>query len=243
MGVKTGENYEYNWVGPKFRQLKTLDFGEDYTNGPCEFFFFFTDYKKATLIIAKLALVVCYECKWLGLGFDCGLTFLASALYSSDSRVRACSFLTFNWVILGINGYVYFTLIKDASKQGRKNVNLDDDVMEVEVEKTLIEIKATKPKAVTIVVTRPKARGVVVQEPSEFTKTTSPSQLSQLPQAKDKGKAKMVEPKKPLKKKDQILIDEEIAQRLQEELQAELEEEERMARQKEEEANITLIES
>ncbi|GJT44191.1 hypothetical protein Tco_0952906 [Tanacetum coccineum] len=48
----------------------------------------------------------------------------------------------------------------------------------------------------------------------------------------------MIEPKKPLKKKDQILIDEEIAQRLQEELKAELEEEERPARQKEEEDNL-----
>ncbi|GJZ44953.1 hypothetical protein Tco_0592549 [Tanacetum coccineum] len=48
----------------------------------------------------------------------------------------------------------------------------------------------------------------------------------------------MVEPEKPLKKKDQILVDEEIAQRLQEELQAELEEEERLARQKEEEDNL-----
>ncbi|GKA68784.1 hypothetical protein Tco_0768701, partial [Tanacetum coccineum] len=110
---------------------------------------------------------------------------------------------------------------------------------------TLIEIKAAKPKAVTTaatitttVVTRPKARGVVVQEPSEFTTTTSLSQPSQLPHAKDKGKAKMVEPKKPLKKKAQILIDEEIAQILQEEFQVELEEEERLARQKEEDANI-----
>ncbi|GKB34030.1 reverse transcriptase domain-containing protein [Tanacetum coccineum] len=74
-------------------------------------------------------------------------------------------------------------------------------------------------------------KGVVVQEPSEFRTTTSSSQL---PQAKDKGKTKMIEPEKPLKKKDQILVDEEIAQRLQEELQAELEEEERLARQKEE---------
>ncbi|GKA99869.1 hypothetical protein Tco_0827863 [Tanacetum coccineum] len=45
----------------------------------------------------------------------------------------------------------------------------------------------------------------------------------------------MVEHEKPLKKKDQILVDEEIAQRLQEELQAELEEEERLA---EEEDNL-----
>ncbi|GKD57389.1 putative ribonuclease H-like domain-containing protein, partial [Tanacetum coccineum] len=107
-------------------------------------------------------------------------------------------------------------------------------VDELTLAQTLIEIKAAKPKAVTTAatttttaVTRPKARGVVVQEPSEFRTTTSSSQL---PQAKDKGKAKMIEPEKPLKKKDQILVDEEIAQRLQEELQAELEEEERLAR-------------
>ncbi|GJT39654.1 hypothetical protein Tco_0939519 [Tanacetum coccineum] len=160
---------------------------------------------------------------------------------------------------------------EDASKQGRKIINLDadaevtlvdetqerndDNLMfdtgvldehEVEVERvvsisevttasattttvdeltlaqTLIEIKAAKPKAVTTAatttttaVTRPKARGV----------------------------AKMVEHEKPLNKKDQILIDEEIAQRLQEELQAELEEKERLARQKEEDANIALIKS
>ncbi|GKC44887.1 hypothetical protein Tco_1062609 [Tanacetum coccineum] len=82
-------------------------------------------------------------------------------------------------------------------------------VDELTLAQTLIEIKAAKPKAVTTAatttttaVTRPKARGVVVQEPSEFTTTTSPSQPSQLPQAKDKGKAKMVEPEEPLKKKD-----------------------------------------
>ncbi|GJX58063.1 hypothetical protein Tco_0289453 [Tanacetum coccineum] len=90
-------------------------------------------------------------------------------------------------------------------------------VDELNLAQTLIEIKAAKPKAVTTTatttttaVTRPKARGV----------------------AKDKGKRKMVELEKPLKKKDQILVDEEIAQRLQEELQAELEEVERLARHK-----------
>ncbi|GJV79797.1 hypothetical protein Tco_1515667 [Tanacetum coccineum] len=118
-------------------------------------------------------------------------------------------------------------------------------VDELTLAQPLIEIKAAKPKSVTTattitttVVTRPKARGVVVQEPSEFRTTTSSSQTSQLPQAKDKGKAKMIEPEKPLKKKDQILVDEEIAQRLQEELQAKLEEEERLERQKEEEDNL-----
>ncbi|GJV40800.1 hypothetical protein Tco_1419240, partial [Tanacetum coccineum] len=54
-------------------------------------------------------------------------------------------------------------------------------VDELTLAQTLIEIKATKPKAVTTaatttttVVIRPKAREVVVQEPSEFTITTSP---------------------------------------------------------------------
>ncbi|GJZ27117.1 hypothetical protein Tco_0571370, partial [Tanacetum coccineum] len=137
---------------------------------------------------------------------------------------------------------------EDSSKQGRKIADIYADEEEVEVEKvvsiaevttasattttvdeltlaqTLIKIKAAKPKAVTTAattttttVTRSKAGGVI---------------------AKDKGKGKMVESEKPLKRKDQILVDEEIAQRLQEELQAELEEEERLARQKEEEDNL-----
>ncbi|GKB80734.1 hypothetical protein Tco_0947629, partial [Tanacetum coccineum] len=103
----------------------------------------------------------------------------------------------------------------------KKDVSIADPI-------TTAEIKAAKPKAI----------GVIVQEPSEFTTTTSPSQPSQLPQAKDKGKAKMVKPKKPLKKKDQIMFDKEVAQKLQAQLDAELEEEEKLARQREEDANI-----
>ncbi|GJT15012.1 putative reverse transcriptase domain-containing protein [Tanacetum coccineum] len=116
-------------------------------------------------------------------------------------------------------------------------------VDELTLAHTLIEINAAKPKAVTTaatttITTRPKERGVVVQEPSEFTTTTSPSQASQLPQAKDKGKAKMVETEKPLKKKDQITLDKEVPRNLEAQLQAELEEEEKLARQREEDANI-----
>ncbi|GJX19473.1 hypothetical protein Tco_0222150, partial [Tanacetum coccineum] len=43
---------------------------------------------------------------------------------------------------------------------------------------------------------------------------------------------------KPTKRKDQIRNDEEVAQRLQAQLQVELEEEDRLVRQREEEANI-----
>ncbi|GKG46287.1 hypothetical protein Tco_0501133, partial [Tanacetum coccineum] len=53
----------------------------------------------------------------------------------------------------------------------------------------------------------------------------------------EKGKGIMVEPEKPLKKKDQISFDEETAKRLQ----AEFDEEERLAREKDE-ANVTLTE-
>ncbi|GKF52599.1 hypothetical protein Tco_0159509, partial [Tanacetum coccineum] len=55
---------------------------------------------------------------------------------------------------------------------------------------------------------------------------------------KDKRKAKMIEPEKPLKKKDQIKFDEEVAKRLAEKLEAELEEEERVTIQREKEANL-----
>ncbi|GJX34070.1 hypothetical protein Tco_0245627 [Tanacetum coccineum] len=119
---------------------------------------------------------------------------------------------------------------------------------ELTLAQTLIEIKAAKPKAVTSVatttnITRPKARGVVVKEPSKFKTTSSPSQALQLPQAKDKGKAKMVELEKHLKKKDQIAMDEEVARNIEAQLQAELEEEDRISRLKEEETSIALLES
>ncbi|GJW27339.1 hypothetical protein Tco_0041150 [Tanacetum coccineum] len=120
---------------------------------------------------------------------------------------------------------------------------------ELTLAQTLIEIKSAKPKAVTtttvkLASSRPKAKGIVFHDQEEQASASTPivSPL-QLPQAKDKGKAKMVEPEKPLKKKDQIAIDEEVARNLEAQLQAELEEEERLSRQKEEEANIALIES
>nr|GEU53717.1 hypothetical protein [Tanacetum cinerariifolium] len=101
---------------------------------------------------------------------------------------------------------------------------------DVTLAQTLIEIKATKPRA----------RRVIVQEPSEF-RTKSSSQTSQLPHGKDKGKEIMVEPKKPLKKKDQIALDEEVARKLEAQIKVEMEEEERIAREKDE-ANIAIVE-
>ncbi|GKB93044.1 hypothetical protein Tco_0979181 [Tanacetum coccineum] len=115
---------------------------------------------------------------------------------------------------------------------------------ELTLAQTLIEIKAAKPKviittATTATTTSPKARGVVVQEPSEF-RTSSVAQPSM---SKDKGKAIMIEPEVPLKRKDQVALDEQLARDVQAQLEAELIEEEKLARKHEEEANIALIES
>ncbi|GJR37585.1 ribonuclease H-like domain-containing protein [Tanacetum coccineum] len=91
---------------------------------------------------------------------------------------------------------------------------------------TLIEIRSA----------RPKAKGIVFREPDESTTTTT-TRPQQQP-IKDKGKGIMEELEKPTKRKDQIRHDEEVAQRLQAQMQAELEEEDRLVRQREEEANI-----
>ncbi|GJZ83627.1 hypothetical protein Tco_0648800 [Tanacetum coccineum] len=90
-------------------------------------------------------------------------------------------------------------------------------IKEITLAQTLIQIKEGKPKVVTTAATtttiRPKARGVVVQEPI------------------------------PLKRKDQVALDEDLARNIQAQLEAELIEEEKLARKQEEEANIALIKS
>ncbi|GKA08275.1 putative ribonuclease H-like domain-containing protein, partial [Tanacetum coccineum] len=82
-------------------------------------------------------------------------------------------------------------------------------IEEITLAQTLIHIKAAKPKvfttaATTATTTRPNDRGVVVQEPSEF----KVPQETQPSNSKDKGKDIMIEPEVPLKRKDQIALDE-----------------------------------
>ncbi|GKD32443.1 hypothetical protein Tco_1247952, partial [Tanacetum coccineum] len=84
--------------------------------------------------------------------------------------------------------------------------------------------------------TIPKAKSNTFRDPDESTTRTT---LTPIPlNIKDKGKAKMIEPEKPLKMKEQIRLDEELAFKLQ----AEEEEKARLAREKAEkleEANIS----
>ncbi|GJU66364.1 putative ribonuclease H-like domain-containing protein, partial [Tanacetum coccineum] len=73
---------------------------------------------------------------------------------------------------------------------------------ELTLAQTLIELKTAKPKPVTTAATivtsvRPRAKGIIFYDQEEHVPTSSKtfsSSQSQLPQVKDKGKGKMVEP-------------------------------------------------
>nr|GFA81531.1 hypothetical protein [Tanacetum cinerariifolium] len=95
----------------------------------------------------------------------------------------------------------------DVAKQAKEVVN------DITLAKALMEIKSANPKT----------DKVVIQEQEQVF-------LKQPSHVKDKGKGKMVEPKpvKKFSKKDQLILDEELSFKLQ----AEEEEEERLAREK-----------
>nr|GEZ31018.1 hypothetical protein [Tanacetum cinerariifolium] len=100
--------------------------------------------------------------------------------------------------------------------------DVDDELTRA---KTLIAIKVTKPKVILTAITTPRAKGIVFHEQVQAHKSNVSSSM-------DKGKAKMIEPEKPLKNKDQISLDEEVVRKLEAEMRAEIEEEERIAREK-----------
>ncbi|GJU08228.1 retrovirus-related pol polyprotein from transposon TNT 1-94 [Tanacetum coccineum] len=113
------------------------------------------------------------------------------------------------------------SLRKVIAGEAVTTASVDDSVVpttneEITLAQTLIQIKAAKPKVVT---------------------TIDPTFTS-----KDKGKGIMIKPEVPLKRKDQIALDEQIARDIQAKLDAELLEEQKLARKQEEEANIALIE-
>ncbi|GKC16994.1 putative ribonuclease H-like domain-containing protein [Tanacetum coccineum] len=152
---------------------------------------------------------------------------------------------------------------EDASKQGRKIADIDADAEVTLIDETQgrnddnlmfdigvldkheVEVKNVVSTAEFAIdsATKPKVRGIMIQEPSEFTTTTTTTTPAASKPSHDKGKAKMTKFEKPLKNKDQIMYDQEVALNIQAQLQAELEEEESLTRQKEEEFNIALIES
>ncbi|GKB52105.1 hypothetical protein Tco_0902858 [Tanacetum coccineum] len=121
-------------------------------------------------------------------------------------------------------------VVKNAASAATTTTALIKTISDITLAQALEEMKSTKPNK----------KGVVIQELGESTTTIS-SQLSSQ-QSQEKGKGILIEPVKPMNKKNQIRLDEETALNLQ----AEFDEEERLAREKakkEEEANIALIET
>ncbi|GJU71605.1 hypothetical protein Tco_1263010 [Tanacetum coccineum] len=82
-----------------------------------------------------------------------------------------------------------------------------------------------------------------IEKEEQSTKTCKAVTTAGVEDIKDKGKGIIQEHERPLTKKDQVAIDEDLARNIQAQLDAEIIEEERLERQKQEEANIALIES
>ncbi|GKE92106.1 hypothetical protein Tco_1573201 [Tanacetum coccineum] len=127
------------------------------------------------------------------------------------------------------------TLVKVVVKDVNNEVNVVEEVVEVINPAKLITDATTISDATTTTTTittvnditlvqalmeiksiKPKEKGVVIQELGESTTTIS-SQLSQ-----DTGKGILIEPVKPMKKKDQIRHDEETTSKLQAQEQEQL---------------------
>ncbi|GJQ90560.1 hypothetical protein Tco_0001699 [Tanacetum coccineum] len=128
-----------------------------------------------------------------------------------------------------------------VGEKDKQSTKLDDSTAGEAVTTASVEAKhkVVTTAATTTTTIRPKARGVVVQEPSEF----KAPQEAQPSISKDKGKGIMIEPEVPLKRKNQIALDEQIAKDIQAKLDVELIDEEKLARKQEEEANIAFIDN
>nr|GEW24949.1 hypothetical protein [Tanacetum cinerariifolium] len=140
----------------------------------------------------------------------------------------------------------------DVSTQD--NIVQDEGIKDVGEEEVVDATETIVTTAPTIIVESTKTndevtqaskrKRVMIQEPKETT-TTTKTASSQQPQVQDKGKgkAKLIEdPEMPKKRKHQIRADKELVEKLQAEMQAEIDEEDMLAReraQKEQELQLT----
>nr|GEV00392.1 hypothetical protein [Tanacetum cinerariifolium] len=148
--------------------------------------------------------------------------------------------MTNNDEMLGVNDLDGKEVVMDTTTSEHEE-QIIEDVSTVELVTTVGEVVTTttvKDSAaltiavattVTTAVTTPRAKGIVFHEQKQ-------SQIPIVSSSKDKGKAKMIEPKVPIKKKDHMRINEEYARKLE----AEEQEAARLSRaQQDEEANIS----
>ncbi|GJW75808.1 putative ribonuclease H-like domain-containing protein, partial [Tanacetum coccineum] len=125
------------------------------------------------------------------------------------------------------------SLGEDASKKGRINaIDADEDIT---LAQALAALKSVKPKVKSNVIEEPSVPVSVVSASTKVSVATTTTAIILTPR---KGIViTELESKKPLKKKVQIMLDEEEDKRLQ----AEFDEEERLARKKDE-VSVVLIE-
>ncbi|GJU62314.1 hypothetical protein Tco_1244149 [Tanacetum coccineum] len=145
---------------------------------------------------------------------------------------------------------------EDASKQGRIDaIDADEEITLVSVQnvdKEMFDVNVLDGEEVFVAEQEVVVKDVsnVVSTAGDATTTaitttaiiTNVDDITKPKEKEDKGKGILVEPVKPIKNKDLIRLDEKVALKLQ----AEFNEEERLAREKakkEKEANITLIET
>nr|GEU89874.1 hypothetical protein [Tanacetum cinerariifolium] len=132
-----------------------------------------------------------------------------------------------------------------AQDQGRMNNEDLFGVNDLDGDEVIVDVTASENVEHDATVAKKEVH-VVVDEVVTTAKNVEvvaaaiTSQISK-DDAKDKGKGIMMVPEKPLKKKDQIALDEEVARKLKAEMKAKIEEEERITREKNE-ANILSIE-
>ncbi|GKC98525.1 hypothetical protein Tco_1168800, partial [Tanacetum coccineum] len=127
--------------------------------------------------------------------------------------------------------------LEDYSKQGRKIADIDQD-SDISLVHHDADIKGRYEDISTvdlnISTTKPvSTAGAAVTTASITTAGITTTGVS----TAEPSKGKMVELEKPSKKKDQVKADEELAKRLKEEMQAELEEEARIERIAQEKAS------
>ncbi|GJU41125.1 hypothetical protein Tco_1194082 [Tanacetum coccineum] len=98
-------------------------------------------------------------------------------------------------------------------------LTLAQTLVEITAKSKKVEAIATAATSVTTVaVTRPIAKGIVFHE---LEQTHRPTVSSIPPSSKDKGKAIMIEPERPLKRKEQVVADEEYVKQLAAKMEAE----------------------
>ncbi|GJR30925.1 reverse transcriptase domain-containing protein [Tanacetum coccineum] len=146
----------------------------------------------------------------------------------NKSRTPGLKMLRKGRKIADIDANAEVTLIDETQGRNDDNLIFDTGVLdeqEVKVEKVVSIAKVTTESATTTTVdeltlaqtlieikaAKPKVRRVMIQEPSEFTTTTTTTTPAASKPSQDKGKAKIIESEKPLKKKDQIMYDQELS--------------------------------